>query len=272
MFETQLKVAMERIAYGSTPSSTAVAESLRSIRRSRKRRAATACAVASLCISGSAAAVLAHDPQRGGSYPVGPASTTGIVTPSSDRPSDAQVNYVFGLLKSPLVTALGEPRTLAESLPQGGGAAASVGVPVSIIVGQVTGVANGEAWEHTGADGHRIVDFDSPTADERNVVMSVQVEESYGAEIADRTVGVRVGLHGGADVEQFKLTLASLGKVIIGLNYNDDGWPTPALSGRFIALVDAAGALTFPALANDGSVFMGSVNTLARLRSAAQSD
>lgn len=143
-----------------------------------------------------------------------------------------------------------------------------------LVVGRVVNVTEGEAWNHTGEDRYEIVDFYSPEADERSVMVTVDVSRAYGQDPMPRSIEFRMGLLGSNDPPTFIKGLASLGDVAIVLSRVDDGRSEgtliPGMSGALVGTIDASGELDFPGLGTDEERFLDGVNTVDELSAEAE--
>lgn len=181
-----------------------------------------------------------------------------------------------------------EPRTLAEALPNSVTVISTAGRTFtnswsdSVVVGHVSEVSPGDAikYDHpeptyTGPDEEAFhkVQFDDPTADERNVLVSMDVDWSTGDKVGD-SVEFRMGVVGGADPDKYVASLRGLDHVVVLLATREDGRDKgdyyPILSGGLLGEVGPAGSLSFPGLGSDEARFLSGIDTVDDLRSQSQ--
>jgi hypothetical protein len=125
---------------------------------------------------------------------------------------------------------------------------------------------NEEAFEY--------VDYYDDSAHERDVVVTLEVDWSSGPDVG-RHVKFRFGVLGGGDPDKFMADIRSLkqGRVVVLLARDGDGRTKgdyfPIMRGALIGQILAKGHLSFPGLGSAEKSFVGSVNTVKRLKEAA---
>jgi hypothetical protein len=179
-----------------------------------------------------------------------------------------------------------EPTSLVQALPNreywfidDRGLRRDLSFSRTLVIGTVTRVDRGPAYRHDGEDVLTRVDFDDPSAAERTVDITVSVEEEFGrngasasspGELAFRWGGL--GSMNPTERDEYMASLRALGQVVVVLTTRDDPDGQvfiPILQGGLLGQVTDAGELRFPGLGADEAEFIGTIQTVSDIRTAA---
>lgn len=175
------------------------------------------------------------------------------------------------------------PAALADALPnrrfwfKEDGRSIEFEFSTAVVVGQVVGVTKGPAFCHEGDDELRRVDFDDPSAVERTVDIRVRIDELFGpnglseipssGDMLFRWGGL--GRLDGPARSAYVAGMASMGRIVAVLKtrLDRDGEVfIPVLQGALLGQVNELDELRFPGLGEDEQSFLGSIQTLGKLR------
>jgi hypothetical protein len=121
----------------------------------------------------------------------------------------------------------------------------------------------------------RAVDFDDPSAHQRNVVVTVRPDWSAG-EDPGAEVKVRMGVIGDADPAEFLASLRALQgeQVVMLLDAREDGRHIgdyyPIMGGAMIGRVADNGEISFSGLGAEEKSFVAGVDSIDELRAEAE--
>ncbi len=150
-----------------------------------------------------------------------------------------------------------------------------------VAVGRVSAATADEGVYYPNADptyvgddeeAAEIVDFYSPKAHERSIVVTVDAEWTAGDQITE-PVKFRIGVPGDADPATFLSGILGMGEVVVLLDQIEDGRHQgeyyPILNGAGFGSIDGTGGLAFKGLGSQEAEFLGEVDTVAELRTEA---
>jgi len=197
-------------------------------------------------------------------------------TVSPGEPDDgayffARVRYVADVIDPDV---FGTPRTLHDALPCFQGKTRDV-IPTSVAAeATIVNVEPGSGiiWNEDAAgsdDPVTLTEFDDPEADERDVVLTLDVARSMtapGVDVSRGTIKARMGVLAGADPEQFRASLASIGEAFVLLSTTPDGAHQgdfyPSLGGAGIIPIQPDGDLSLIGFGDEGGRFAGSLTAV----------
>lgn len=152
----------------------------------------------------------------------------------------------------------------------------------AVVMGEITDIRPGDGVDYSEepeADGweSRVVDFDDPSADAHNVILTIVPAWVKGAEAGDE-IQVRMGVIGGGDPQVFIASLSALQKspVVAVLKSRTSGPNAgefyPIMRGGLLGVVGPDGALSFPGLGEIEKEFLGDIDTADELKAATEAD
>ena len=171
-----------------------------------------------------------------------------------------------------------EPESLAAAMPRRQGEAGESWSQVAF-TGRVVAVEPGPARIYPRADPGNDKDeesevqevpYDSPEADGRTVVVTVQTDWIVGEPAPEGAVEIWVGTPGSTDPDEFLRSLRGLDQVAGVLDQHDGGQYYPILQGALLGTVDDAGTLSFPGIGDRSEEFLAGIDTVAEFRASAE--
>lgn len=163
-----------------------------------------------------------------------------------------------------------EPETLVKALPNHefkvdtGVKTVRFSFSDAVVAGEVIKVTEGDGYIYDDGDAGRIVSFDDPEADARDMVVTMRVEDAAGT--GQDIVNFRMGVLIDSNPDEMMASLRGLGEAVVVLEKIESGHHTgeyiPVLSGALIGDVSSAGEADFPALGENENEFVGTTDTV----------
>ena len=163
-------------------------------------------------------------------------------------------------------------KNLADLLPNhkfSVGDSDPVTLAAGIVVGTITKVERGAAYLSDPASGEDIeVPFDDQTATSRDLIVTVSVESALGDVSGNADVTFGLAIDGSADPEKAIASFEGLGRVIAVLDAAGNLTFEPDLhsvrqSGGLLGTVTADDEITFPFFGDKSAEFLDGLNTVA---------
>jgi len=201
----------------------------------------------------------------------GEASTGPTASATATSEPSSATDYVLSQSaeRRELSDSVGRETNLSEVLPNhlfavGDRTPAPLGA--GLVFGTITAATPGAAYVE-GTGGSEKVDFDSPEADWRVLVLTVEVDSAVGAVSGSSTVSIGMVLDPLADIDLTIEGYKSMGEIIAVLNgpgrYDFDGTLySVRQEGALLGLVSESGEISFPAVREE-SAFIGDLHTVA---------
>jgi len=200
--------------------------------------------------------------------------TASATSPAGADGASSETAYAFKLLneRRDAMGSQARETTLADLLPNHKftvGDSEPAVLAAGIVVGTVTKVEPGAAYVSDAASGEeREVDFDDATATSRDLILTVSVESALGDVSGDAAVTFGLAIDGAADANKAIASFASLGRVIAVLDAAGNLTFEPDLhsirqGGGLLGTVSADGAITFPYFGEKNASFLDGLDTVA---------
>lgn len=210
--------------------------------------------------------------QAGGAESVPTAIATSPA--GTDNGSGSAAQYAVDLLaeRGHNTGGLVREQSLADLLPNHKfqvGNSDPVSLASGIVVGTVTKVQRGAAYLSDPATGEDIeVAFNDDAATSRDLIITVSVESALGDVGGASVVTFALAIDGSANADQAITSFEGLGRVIAVLDAAGSLTFEPELhsirqSGGLLGTVSADGAITFPYLGDRNAEFLDGLDTVA---------
>lgn len=212
-------------------------------------------------------------PSVASSTPSATSSPTGIV---DDPHGGAALSYALDYLKSPdsAVDSVWPERALLDLLPNhlySIDGETPHPLASAIVVGKILSVTGAVAFDgQTGTEGR----YDLPGATARVLRISVEVDQALGSASGSRLIDFGMRVEGDTKPETLRAGVAALGRVVVVLNAPGTfGFDSSLYSVRrgssLLGFVADDGSLSFPALVDHETEFIGTITSTDELYDAA---
>ncbi|WP_235734674.1 hypothetical protein [Nocardioides alcanivorans] len=206
---------------------------------------------------------------------------TGCSAPTQEATPDFYFDHVSNLRESNFGVQ-SEPATLADAVRPGG---AGLGPPWSelTLTGRVLNVRGSHGVRYPNADPlfdgdeqtrPTVTPFEDPSADERAISVTIRPDWTTEEKVPEEIV-LTIGLGPDADPHKMVDSLGALNEIVavvaVRRGGRSDGELYPLLNGALLGEV-ASGMIRFPGLDDEERSFVGEIDTVDELRSAAMAD
>lgn len=221
-------------------------------------------------VTAAVTAFVVANPKQNVANVTAPATSTypsATATPGSESPG-----FVFDSITASANSSATVPleRSLADLLPNrlfARGDSTPAPLAAGIAVGTIANVTAGMAL---AADGVTEVPYSTESVGARTVIFDVILSDGFGEASGRSSVTIGLTVMGDVDGTRLISSVESLGSVIVVFDAAGDFDFAPGVysvrgGGTLLGSVDTAGAISFPAMGDAGSDFIGSLTTVSAL-------